>query len=76
MILQPPSDYNILGFFGTGKVRLRPGWFGVAIIEEFVEYRDGRREWRKMDARNLPVILKGELPEYRPKTPPPPTRNE
>ena len=44
----PPRDFNVGGFSPTGEVRLRATFFGFAIIEEKIEYRDGRIVWKRL----------------------------
>jgi hypothetical protein len=54
----PPLDYNGLGWATTGRVRVRTGFFGFAVVEELYVHRNGRAEWRRLF---LPrEITKGE----------------
>ena len=33
----------------TGQLRVRPTWFfGLCVVEELIEYSDGRKVWRKI----------------------------
>lgn len=40
-------EYPTSGWRRAYETRLRPAWFGIAIMEELWECEDGRRQWRK-----------------------------
>ncbi|MCW5693818.1 MAG: hypothetical protein KIT48_15770, partial [Pseudolabrys sp.] len=45
---EPPPPWNADGSHETGRLRVRPSWFGFAVVEELVEYRDGRQRWERI----------------------------
>lgn len=44
---RPQQDFNMAGWRPTGRFRLRTTLFGFVRVQEMIEYRDGRAEWRK-----------------------------
>jgi hypothetical protein len=44
----PPLDYAADGWANTGKIRIRTGWFGFAVVEELYVRRDGPAYWRRL----------------------------
>jgi hypothetical protein len=51
----PPLDYQGDGWASTGRVRVRTGYFGFAIVEELYVHRSGAAEWRRLF---LPTTIK------------------
>jgi len=51
----PPLDYNGLGWANTGRIRIRTGWFGFAVVEELYAHKNGGAQWRRLF---LPTIIK------------------
>ena len=53
---KPPLDYNrtTTGWANTGRIRIRPGWFGFVVAEELFVKWDGGGEWRRL---SLPKII-------------------
>jgi hypothetical protein len=52
----PPVDYNGFGWANTGKIRIRTGWFGFAVVEElYVHNTNSTAQWRRLF---LPTIIK------------------
>lgn len=61
MQVKPPRDYNLGGFCGTGKLRVRPTWFfGLCVVEELLDYEDGRQAWRRIN-RPEPLLSYADL---------------
>jgi len=48
-VRKPGPGYSIGGFRPTGQVRLRTVFLGFTVMEELIEYRDGRRVWERAD---------------------------
>jgi len=45
----PPLDYDGLGWAATGRVRVRTGWFGFAVVEElYVHNTNSTTQWRRL----------------------------
>jgi hypothetical protein len=51
----PPLDYQGDGWAHTGKIRIRTGLFGFAVVEELYAHRNGGAHWRRLF---LPTIIK------------------
>lgn len=49
----PPPDFNAGGWFRTGRIRIRTGWFGFARLEEEREFRDGARSWHTVRGHRI-----------------------
>ena len=46
----PDRGYQMDGWRREGSTRVRSTWLGLAMLEEFWEHEDGRREWRRATA--------------------------
>jgi hypothetical protein len=45
----PEQAFTIGGFRPTGELRIRPtSFFGFCVVEELIEYSDGRKVWQKI----------------------------
>lgn len=42
-----PTERENSGGFYTADMRVRGGWFGIAIVEELIVSSDGTRKWRR-----------------------------
>jgi hypothetical protein len=50
-----PRDYASDGSDRSGEFRVRAGWFGIAILEEKIFYRDGSVSWRRCNWLSRPI---------------------
>lgn len=50
----PPLDYSGDGWASTGRIQIRTGWFGFAVVEELYVHRNGTAQWRRLF---LPKII-------------------
>lgn len=57
----PDAPYTISGVRRTHEYRLRVSWFGMAIIEEKIECRDGAVYWQRCSPFNGPFEIKGRV---------------
>ena len=46
----PDLGYPAGGWRREGSPRIRSTWLGLAVLEEFWQHEDGRREWRRASA--------------------------
>jgi hypothetical protein len=77
----PNKGFPIGGWrrVGVGSIRLRPTFFGLAIIEELIEDCFGTVRWVRRSRWTSPILIqKGDDggPVEKPKTPPPPPPDE
>jgi hypothetical protein len=54
MSTDPPLDYSGDGWANTGRIQIRTGWFGFAVVEELYVHRNGAAQWRRLF---LPKII-------------------
>ena len=53
---KPLRSPAIDGSRPTGNLRIRPSLFGFCVVEELIEYSDGRKVWEKIRwAKELPA---------------------
>lgn len=55
----PDRGYQLNGWRREGSTRIRSTWFGIAVVEEFWENEDGRREWRRS-----PNLIHGQAHDF------------
>lgn len=54
---EPPLDFNVGGWAETDSFRIRTGWFGFAVLEQLIVYRDGSSAWKRRPAWRGAVVI-------------------